>query len=547
VADSLVAARPVGPRAWRGNLPARASSFVGREIELAEVRGLLAGSRLVTLTGMGGAGKTRLGLRVAAELAASSGDEGWFADLAPVIHPDLVPVTVADVLGIRPEPARPVLETLVETVGRRSLLVLLDNCEHVLMACAKLADELLRGCPELTVLATSREPLGVDGEQVYRVPPMGIPADGDPVAAIRTSEAVRLFEDRAAAHGVALAWDCCAEALAIAGAADDSQLVCESLYVRAWILLRQGRRDAARPIIESALAMARSLAAPYLTGCLLATRAHASYAAGDQAAAASDAARALPLFRQAGDRQHVATMLGNLGNYEMSAGNTDVARRYLAEALDIFRGLSHRNGIAYQTFNLGLAEYLSGAPGPARALFAESLELTRRMGMKALVPYALIGLAMADQDQADPGRPARLHGAADQALADVGRALEPLESRLAGLHRQRLRASMGAEAFEAEYATGRALDLAEALAALDRMQDAAEPDAAHPGPAVTVLTSCELDVLKLVAQGLSNSEIARRLVLSDHTVHRHLANIRRKLDLSSRAAAAAWGVRAGLV
>ena len=167
----------------------------------------MGGSRLVTLTGAGGAGKTRLGLQVAAGLLDGTGDGVWFADLAPLGDPDLVAVTVADVLGVRQEPGRPVLDTLVEAVGERSLLVVLDNCEHVIGACAKLADALLRGCPNLALLATSREPLGIDGEQVYRVPSMRTPADGDDAEAIRASEAVRLLEDRAAAQGVPLARD----------------------------------------------------------------------------------------------------------------------------------------------------------------------------------------------------------------------------------------------------------------------------------------------------------------------------------------------------
>ena len=189
------------------NLPAQVSSFVGREGELADVRALVGGSRLVTLTGAGGAGKTRLGLQVAAGLLDGTRDGVWFADLAPLRDPDLVAVTVADVLGVRQEPGRPVLDTLVEAVGRGYLLVVLDNCEHVIGACAKLADALLRGCPNLALLATSREPLGIGGEQVHRVPSMRTPADGDDAAAIRASEAVRLFEDRAATQGVPLAWD----------------------------------------------------------------------------------------------------------------------------------------------------------------------------------------------------------------------------------------------------------------------------------------------------------------------------------------------------
>jgi predicted ATPase len=119
------------------NLPAQVSSLIGREAELAAVCGLVAGSRLVTLTGAGGSGKTRLGLQVAAGLLDGAGDGVWFADLAPPRDPDLVPVTVANVLGVREEPGRPVLDTLVEAVDGRSLLVLLDNCEHVIGSCAK--------------------------------------------------------------------------------------------------------------------------------------------------------------------------------------------------------------------------------------------------------------------------------------------------------------------------------------------------------------------------------------------------------------------------
>jgi DNA-binding NarL/FixJ family response regulator len=155
---------------------------------------------------------------------------------------------------------------------------------------------------------------------------------------------------------------------------------------------------------------------------------------------------------------------------------------------------------------------------------------------------------MAGRGEADPGWSARLHGAADQVLADLGHALEPLEERLANRDRQRLRSAMGTETFDAEYAAGRALDPAQVLAAFQPTDwAAAQMPVAGPRGAPSVLTPRELDVLKLVAHGLSNPDIAQRLVLSEHTVHRHLANILRKLNLSSRAAAAAWGVRTGLV
>jgi predicted ATPase/DNA-binding CsgD family transcriptional regulator len=815
----LVAGNPV----LLSNLPAPVSSFVGREGELAAVRALVAGSRLVTLTGAGGAGKTRLALEVAAGLLTDAGDGVWFADLAPLGDPDHVAVAVADVLGVRREPDRPVLDALVAAVGGRSLLVVLDNCEHLIGACAKLADTLLRGCPNLALLATSREPLGIDGEYVYPVPSMGVPADGDDAEAIRASEAVRLFEDRAAAQGAplagdeetaevagricrrldgiplaielaaarlrgmppaelearlderfalltggsraalprqrtlramvdwswelltgaermllarlsvfaggfglaaaeagaaggevpagevvgllgalvdkslvqydrtetcparyrlletvrqyaagqldalgpaaaqaartghrdyylalaetaapqlvaadqaewlgrldaelgnlraaiafsltqpdpepglrlaaslwvywqarghavegadalralldtpaaqeptplraralaaaahllentgsyAIAGDYCQEALAIARAAGDDYLVADLLFEQAWVLSRQGQPDAALPLIESGLGLARRLGNPLLTARLLYARSLAAYVAGDQAGAARYAAEALPLSRQAGDRLQVGKVLGTLGNHELAAGDLDAARRHLAESLDIARALDDRSSIGYQTFNLGLAEYLGGAPGAAEVLFAESLDLARRTGMRSQVAYALLGLALAGRGQADPGWSARLHGAADQAFADLGSAVEPLESRLADLDRQRLRDAMGTEAFDAEYAAGRTLDLTQVQAAHELVEAAAgQAEVAVPGEAVTVLTPRELDVLKLVAQGLSNPDIARRLALSEHTIHRHLANILRKLNLSSRTAAVAWGVRAGLV
>ena len=340
----------------------------------------------------------------------------------------------------------------------------------------------------------------------------------------------------------------CQEGLAIARDAADDNLVAELLWLaRAWILLYQGQNGPARPVIESGLGLARRLGEPHLTGRLLGARAHATYEAADHAGAARDAAEALRLCRQAGDQLLVGELLNNLGNYELSGGELDAARRHLAESLDIARALNARSNVVYAAFNLGLAEHLGGSSGAAGALFAESLDLAGRTGRKGPMAYALLGLALAGRSEADPDWSARLHGVADQALADLGRVLEPLEARLADLDRQRLRAAMGAEAFEAEYAGGRTLDMAHvADDALQRMHAERmgalvnKPDVARSGEAVSVLTPRELDVLKLVTQGLSNTDIAQRLFLSEHTVHRHLANILRKLGLSSRAAAAAW-------
>jgi predicted ATPase/class 3 adenylate cyclase len=189
------------------NLPAQVSAFIGREAELTEVGRLITASRLVTLTGSAGVGKTRLALRVAAGLLDGSADGTWFADLSPLQDPALVAVTVSSVLGISEDPGRSAVDMLLEAVGGQHMLVLLDNCEHVIDACAKLADTLLRNCPDIRLLATSREPFGIDGEHVHRVPSLDTPASDDGADAIRGAEAVRLLADRAAQHGVALSWD----------------------------------------------------------------------------------------------------------------------------------------------------------------------------------------------------------------------------------------------------------------------------------------------------------------------------------------------------
>ncbi len=716
----------------RHNLPTQVSSFIGRAAELAEVRRLIADTRLVTLTGSGGAGKTRLGLQVAAGLLDGSGDGVWFADLAGLQDGDLVGDTVANVLGIRADLGRSVIETLVQAVGQQSLLLLLDNCEHVLDSCARLADALLRGCPNVVLLATSREPLGIDGERVHRVPSMETPADDDDMDAIGATEAVILFTDRAAQHGVRLVWDeqtasvvgqicrrldgiplaielaaarltamslteldarldqrfalltggsraalprqqtlqamvdwswelltgaeqqvlarlsvfaggfrldaaeavvatadvpsdevfghlaalvdkslvqfdntgarparyqlldtirhyaarklelqhstaannarmthrdyylalaeaaapqlvahdqadwldrldaeldnlraaiafalaqadpapglrlaaslrvfwkarghateaaealrsllempavrletlvraqalaCtaylleqaggyavaeeyCQEALTIAQASGDDYLTADLLHIRAFVLLRQGQQDAALPLIESGLVVARRLEEPRLTARLLSARSFAVDVEGDHEGAARDAVESLRLFREVGDQREVGTIVGNLGYAELSMGDLDSARAHLIESLEIFRSLKDRDGVVYETFNLGLTEYLSGFPAAAETCFAESLDLARRVQMKASIGYALIGLAMARSNGAEMGRSATLHGAADQALAVLGETIEPLEGRLRERDCQRLASAMGAEAFAAEYAAGRAL------------------------------------------------------------------------------------------
>ena len=168
--------RSLDDPALPNNLPRYRTPLIGRESELAAVQAMTIRSQLVTLTGSGGAGKTRLAVQVAAELLDGSGDGVWIVELAPVMDPARVASAVAAVLRVREDPAVPASEVLVVALADRWLLLVLDNCEHVIDAVAKLADALLRGCPGVHLLATSREPLGVDGEHVYRVPSLTVPS-----------------------------------------------------------------------------------------------------------------------------------------------------------------------------------------------------------------------------------------------------------------------------------------------------------------------------------------------------------------------------------
>jgi non-specific serine/threonine protein kinase len=186
----------------RHNLPSQATRFVGRGAELAELRSLVSGgSRLVTIVGPGGIGKSRLALQVAAEALDGDGDGVWLVELAPVADPELVARTAAAVLSVREEPGRPMADTLVDAIGDLHLLVVLDNAEHVLGAAAKLADAMIRSCPRASLLVTSREPLGISGEHVFRVPPLAVPpADLAVPGELAAFESVQLFTQHAAMH-----------------------------------------------------------------------------------------------------------------------------------------------------------------------------------------------------------------------------------------------------------------------------------------------------------------------------------------------------------
>ena len=181
------------------NLPQQITSFIGREKEIAEVSALLQASRLVTLTGAGGSGKTRLALQVGADVLERFPDGVWVVELAAVTDPGRVPQTMAAALGVKEEAGKTIAETLKDYVRPKQLLLILDNCEHVLDACATIADLLLRHSPSITIMATSRQSLGIAGERTYRVPSLSLPdrKERPSPRGLSMYEAVRLFIDRA--------------------------------------------------------------------------------------------------------------------------------------------------------------------------------------------------------------------------------------------------------------------------------------------------------------------------------------------------------------
>jgi len=189
------------------NLPAQMTSFVGRERELAVLHGLLPSHRCVTLIGLGGTGKTRLMLEAAAEAMPAYPDGAWLVELAPIADPALVPTEVSRALGIRPAPGQPAVDALIDFLRAKTLLLVIDNCEHVIAAAADLVEGVLQACPTVGLLASSREPLGVVGEHILSVSPLPVPETGGAGPAARPTgteellriDAVELFVQRASA------------------------------------------------------------------------------------------------------------------------------------------------------------------------------------------------------------------------------------------------------------------------------------------------------------------------------------------------------------
>jgi predicted ATPase/class 3 adenylate cyclase len=188
------------PESFPHNLPIQLTSFIGRERELAEIKELFSNTRLLTLTGPGGTGKTRLALQIAEELLPSFADGVWLVALAPLIDASLIPQTIASIFGLSELPNLPIINIINDYLRVKQLLLILDNCEHLAETCAKLTDHLLHSCPQLKIMATSREALNIAGETAYQVPSLSLPDQAQVTREVAMGfESVQLFVERASA------------------------------------------------------------------------------------------------------------------------------------------------------------------------------------------------------------------------------------------------------------------------------------------------------------------------------------------------------------
>jgi predicted ATPase/DNA-binding CsgD family transcriptional regulator len=757
---------PIAKRAVTGRLPAESTSFVGRRRLLADVKAALANTRLLTLVGPGGVGKTRLALRAAADLRRSVRDGVWFNDLAGLEDPHLVPKAVITNLGLVDRSGEWPTSLLVTHLASRETLLVLDNCEHLLDAIAVLADVVLKEAAGARLLATSRQPLGISGERVLQVPPLTLPDEGSSSA---QSEAVALFLARSADAGVrledsdatrALIFDLCrhldgmplalelaavrlrtiglkdliarltdrfalltggsraalprqqtlmaaidwshdllsgqeqaglrrlavfpadfgldaAEAVAKGTSIDRSgvlellsslteksfvvrmpanavaryrmhetmreyallklretdeeaasigalirfysalcgvaEAAAQSVHVVEWLKRMDSEADNVRAALRHCLngpdhalgmsmvgsllwywtARATSEGAYWLDLFLerkeadLLALARALYARGFMAMTQGDATTAQAFLDEAevnartvGDLPLVARILAVSAGVRIMARDLEGAQTQLREAKTLARGLDDPGAdamlaltegfialldadletvarvysewaprardrgdvqtLSYLVSSYGFALLQSGQPDKAKTMFEESLGIERRLENRDMIVYQLDALACQAAMVGRPQRAARLLGAAESLQAETGirlmRHLEPLLAQA----KEALSAALTPAALEAETQAGRRMGRDEAVAyALDEKK-AARPAGPPKATSGMPLSKRELEIAELVAQGLSNKEIATRAFLSERTIETHVSNILDKLGVNSRVEISTW-------
>src|SRR5438067_2420956 len=628
-----------------GRVPAEVTGLVGRRSDVAEVRRLLSSARLVTLTGTGGSGKSRLAVRAAAELRRAFAEGVWVVDLAAVTEAALLHYAIAEELGIGPS-ERPLPDALLEHVRDREMLLVLDNCEHLVDECAAFADRALRTAPGLRVLCTSRRVLGMAAEHVWDVAPLGVPEQGQAYdsGAETRYPGVALFVERAAAVAPWFAldaenWPTVAEIcrqldglpLAIELAA--AQLRTLSLGQLATGLREHFRHLSTRHAVparhrglDSAFDWDFELCSPgeqalwqrlsVFTGTfelsaaeyvfeepvldLLAGLIEKSVLCRVESADGLPRYRLLETVRRYGldrlrsaygadeerrlRRRHRDWYVDLAEQYDadwFGPRQTQWAARMRAEYANIGAAPDSDFGAALFTLAFAMATFFAGdarrgaelcarlretclrrgerwwygyvltsssypavAAGElaeAAGYLRESLRIRRELGDSIGTASSLERLAWLAAANGQPERAARLLGAADRSWRKLGRQLWGAELLLRDREEcaRRCQAALRAERFAALVAQGGGLSTEEAIRyALEE----AEPAPAATGTPVEEgrLSPRERQVAELIAQGLSNHQIATQLVTSQRTAESYVQNILRKLGFSSRAQVAAW-------
>jgi len=537
--------------AARISLPRPLTSFIGRERELEQAKQLLAGSYLVTLTGPGGSGKTRLCIAVAAAVAGDYPDGVYFVPLAPVRDPGLVPSTIAQHIGLQDARDRPLMEHLVSQLRERQILIVLDNFEH-LLAGAPVVTRLLQETGTVRILVSSRSSLRVSGEQECPVPPLTLPAEqAHPTAAsLGTCESVRLFAERAAAAvpGFTLDDENAAAIADIARRLDGLPLAIELAAARVKLLAPQaisprldhslglltgGGRDLPdrQQTLRATIAWSYDLLTEGARRLLATCSVFAGGASLEVIETVCGAAVDIGLPVLDGLQELVDQSLLRPvppGRFVM----LETIREFAAERLDAMPEAEQVREAHAAAF-LALVE-ADGRPhaGLARKDWLERVEAEHNNIRAALSWYP----------EHDPAAALRLAGAAD-AYRDVNEFSmpEPI-SEIVERWLAPVRARTGPTAAARLLAEGRRLSPEEAVGLILTN----EPDDAQLPGMAPALTRRETEVAALVARGLTNRDIAAQLFLSVRTVEVHVDHILTKLGFHTRTQLAAWACEAGL-
>ena len=598
------------------NLPAQLTSLIGREREIQVVCSLLRQPevRLVTLTGPGGVGKTRLALQVAADLLDEFADGICFVPLAPISDPDLVPSTIAQMLGLKEPGDQSLLDLLKALLQDKCLLLLLDNFEQVLAAVPWLAD-LLAACPSLKVMVTSRAVLHIRGEHEFPVPSLALPdfTHLPESEALSQYAAVALFLERALAAGGSLpdprvdpsvrakalmaaanlafvqsdyeqtevlckeslalyrelgdhygiafslyrlgnvAWvrgntaearSLTEEALAIFKEVDHREYVAYSLFSLALVASSQGEYARACTLYEGSVAIHRELENKRGIAHSLSQLAQALFdSQADHARVRSLVEECLTLSREVGFKEGIAAAQCLSGQLALSQSDLATAHAEVEQSVLLYKEMGHRHGLAESLAVLGKVLAAEGDYAAAQALYEESLAISGELGEKWMIARGLVGLGEVVAAEHKLAWAAQLWGAADALRDAIGVPIPPVELTEYERSLAATRVHLGERAFAAAWAKGRAITPRQALAAQGQKPTPPPSSTVTPSPIYPAgLTAREVEVLRLLAGGLTDLQIAEQLVLSPRTVHAHISSIYSKLAVTSRSAATRYAI-----